>query len=363
MPNLGYSDVESELRDVVRDLIDTISPWQQVLARTEAPDTVDAELWRRLRTGLGVTGLPVGDPDGGAGASWRETAVVMEELGAAVAAVPFLGSAVCATAIAQRVGATDLLGELASGVITAAVAAPCTAPTYDQIERTVSLTGETCSGVVEYVADAAAADVLLVPTIEGPIVTVAGSDAGVRRVPVTSLDMTRQLCTISFDDVPMSVIADGREGVAAVDLALSIGAAMLASEQVGLAEKCLFTVVDYLSMRRQFGRILGSYQALKHRLADLWLSLELARATARYAAQCIAQNCADARLAASLAKAMCSDVAVRAAEECIQLHGGIGLTWEHPAHLYLCRAKTSALMLGSADWHRSRIGDLVGITL
>ncbi len=143
--------------------------------------------------------------------------------------------------------------------------------------------------------------------------------------------------------------------------ALTAGAAILASEQLGLAERCLEMTVDYVKERKQFGRAIGSYQALKHRLAEVWAGVTQARAVARYAADCLATGDPDAAVAASIAQAYCSPVAVRAAEECVQMHGGIGFTWEHPAHLFLKRAKADAVALGTARAHRALLGDQVGL--
>jgi alkylation response protein AidB-like acyl-CoA dehydrogenase len=136
---------------------------------------------------------------------------------------------------------------------------------------------------------------------------------------------------------------------------------MLAAEQLGLAERCLEMTVAYLKERRQFGRQIGSFQALKHRAADLWVGVTQARAAARYAAACLATADPDTPVAIALAKAACSDIAVRAAQECLQLHGGIGFTWEHPTHLYLKRAKSSSIGFGTADRHRASLAGLVDL--
>lgn len=175
--------------------------------------------------------------------------------------------------------------------------------------------------------------------------------------------MTRQLADITFDSAMATVIAQGAAVSAAVESALSISAAMLASEQLGLAEKCLTMTVEYLKDRRQFGRVLGSYQGLKHRLADLWVDITHARALARYAASCAATDSPDLPVASALAHSLCSAVALTAAQECVQLHGGIGFTWEHPAHLYLKRAKASMLMFGGPETHRDHLGELVDIAV
>jgi len=146
-----------------------------------------------------------------------------------------------------------------------------------------------------------------------------------------------------------------------VTAALTTGAALLASEQVGLAQWCLDSTVDYLRTRYQFGRQVGSFQALKHRLADLWTRVTQARAVARYAAARAGDGDEEEAIATALAQAYCSEAAVLAAEECVQLHGGIGFTWEHPAHLYLKRARSTAIALGTADRHRAALAALVDI--
>ena len=153
------------------------------------------------------------------------------------------------------------------------------------------------------------------------------------------------------------------EGADAVRAALLAGAALLASEQLGLAERCLDDTIAYVKTRYQFGRQVGSYQGLKHRLADLWTSITQARAVARHAAACLAAGDTgdEMEIAVAVAQAHCSAVAVKAAEECVQMHGGIGFTWEHPAHLFLKRAKADAIALGTADRHRAALAELVDL--
>ncbi|SDG18662.1 acyl-CoA dehydrogenase family protein [Klenkia brasiliensis] len=359
LPDLLYSDVEEDLRSSVRALVTARSPWSDVLARTEAEERVDVDLWARLGRDLGVLGLPVAEDRGGAGASWREVAVVAEELGRAVAAVPFLGSAVMATAVLDRIGATDLLEGLAEGAVTAALLIPFGQLAGNTWRSTCTRDGDTVSGTVRSVADARVADVLLVPTQDGALVQVAVDQEQVTRTPVVSLDETRPLVDIVLDRAAAELVA--ADASSAVEHATVVGAAVLASEQLGVAEWCLQATVGYLQDRRQFGRTLASYQALRHRCADLWVQVTQARAVARYAAACAAEDSPDLPVAASLAQALCSDVAVHAAEECLQLHGGIGFTWENPVHLYLKRATSSALALGSPHAHRSKLGRLVNL--
>ncbi|MCW2583824.1 MAG: acyl-CoA dehydrogenase [Klenkia sp.] len=362
LPDLLYSEVEEDLRASVRALLAARSPWDAVLARTESDERTDTDLWARLGTELGVLGLPVAEDDGGAGASWREVAVVAEELGRAVAAVPFLGSAVTATAVLGRLGADELLTALAGGRSTVALAVPFGRLSGTAPQATCTRTGDAVSGGVRSVADARTADVLLVPTDDGALLQVSTDQPGVTRTPVVSLDETRPLVDLVLDGASGSVLAtEAADAADAVAYGTTVAAAVLASEQLGVAEWCLQSSVSYLQDRRQFGRTLASHQALRHRCADLWVQVTQARAVARYAAACAAEDSADLAVAASLAQALCSDVAVRAAEECLQLHGGIGFTWEHPVHLYLKRATSSALALGSPHAHRSRLARLVDL--
>ena len=363
MTNLLYSDVEDQLRASVRDLLTDRAPWPSVLARTETGEPSDPALWTALSRDLGVGGLPVAEASGGAGASWREVAVVAEELGRSVAATPFLGSAVVATALALHAGAHELLAGLTAGSSSAAVAIGFATPPGAAFPAGVGFDGTALAGEVRGVADVVDSGALLVPALDasGPvIVSCNAGDAGTI-TPVLSLDLTRPLCDLRLDGVPGTVIASGEQAVAALDAALRAGAVVLASEQVGLAQRCLDLTVEYLKTRYQFGRQIGSFQALKHRCADLWAAIAQARAVARYAASCLADGDPDLAVAAALAQAYCAPVAVKAAEECVQLHGGIGFTWEHPAHLYLKRAKADSIAFGTASAHRARLAELVDL--
>jgi alkylation response protein AidB-like acyl-CoA dehydrogenase len=385
LPDLLSSDAERALADALSSLLADRGGLDKALARTESGQTYDEGLWASVAADLGCAGLLIPEGYGGAGASYREAAAAAEALAAFVAPVPFLGSAVVATAALLSVTAgagetsasvravADLLGRLAAGETTAALAIPFATAPGASYPTSVRLAGTRpgdategiarLRGMVTGVADALPAGLLLVPADGVPrglyLVDVAAS--GVAKRPVVSLDMTRQLCDLSFDDAPAMLIASGPVASRAVDVALAAGAGVLASEQVGLAQQCLDMTVGYVKERRQFARPIGSFQALKHRLADLWVEVTQARAAARYAAACLATDDPDAKVAVALAQAYCSEVAVHAAQECVQLHGGIGFTWEHPAHLYLKRAKADSIAFGTADAHRAALGSLVNL--
>jgi len=388
LPDLLYSDAERALSDALASLLADRGGVDATLARTESAQTYDDKLWQAVAADLGCAGLLIPERDGGAGASYREAAAAAEVLGSFVAPVPFLGSAVVATAAllsiaagAQSSGtpftparaAADLLKRMADGGVTTALAVPfATAPgsAWPTSVRVAGLRpGDAANGVarlrgmVTGVADALPAGMLLVPADGVPhaLYLVDLAAEGVAKAPVTSLDMTRQLCDLSFDDAPGTLIASGPAASQALDAALAGGASVLAAEQLGLAQRCLDMTVAYVKERRQFARPVGSFQGLKHRLADLWVSVTQARAASRYAAACLASGSPDAKVAVALAKAYCSEVAVHAAQECVQMHGGIGFTWEHPAHLYLKRAKADSIGFGTADAHRAALASLVNL--
>lgn len=360
--DLLASDIESDLRATVRGLLADQCDPVAVTALYDGDRSVVGPLWRSLAADLGLAGLMIPEDLGGAGASAREAAAVLDELGRACAPVPFLTSAVIATAFLRAVGgdrAHALLQGLASGERTAAVVVPLsTGP--DAALPGVTATDGRLTGQVRSVAGAVEADLLLVPArVDGKIAVYALASGAAEVAPVASLDMTRQVADVIFSDAEGELlIADGEQ---ALRDALLAGAALLASEQVGVARWCLEETVAYLKVRKQFGRVVGGFQALKHRLADLYAEIESASAAARYAAAALAAG-EDVPIAARVAAAYASDVAVHAAEEAVQLHGGIGMTWEHPAHLYLKKAKADQIALGTASAHRAALAGMVNLT-
>jgi alkylation response protein AidB-like acyl-CoA dehydrogenase len=374
LPDLLYSDSERAFADALRSLLADRGVVDKALARIESGQTYDEDLWQAVATDLGCAGLLIPEYHGGHNASYREAASAAEALGAFVAPVPFLGSAVIATtALVSAEEGGAVLGRMAAGEVTVALAAGFATRPGTAFPLSVRVAarrpGDAASGTarlrgsVAGVADALPAGLLLVPADGVPhgLYLVEASAPGVSRAPVVSLDMTRQLCDLSFDDAPATLIASGAAASRALDAALAAGAAVLAAEQVGLAQRCLDMTVGYVKERRQFARPVGSFQALKHRLADLWVEITQARAASRYAAACLATDDPDTRVAVAVAQAYCSEAAVHAAQECVQLHGGIGFTWEHPAHLYLKRAKADSIALGAPDAHRAALASLVNL--
>ncbi|CAL9639269.1 Acyl-CoA dehydrogenase FadE27 [Streptomyces sp. enrichment culture] len=352
MSDLLYSEEEEALRAAVRDLLTDHCDAAGVITRTETDTPHDLTVWKPLTEGMGLAGLLIPEEYGGQGAGHRETAVVLEELGRAVAPVPYLTSAVVATEALLECAAGQPLAELASGRRIAALAVGLhTAP--GAAFPAVRLENGVLSGALTGIADAAAADVLLVPADDGGLYAVRATDATV--TPRTSLDLTRPVADVSFDGAPGERLGEAEP---AVRRALRAAAGLLASEQLGLADWTLTETVRYLKERKQFNRPVGGFQALKHRLAALWLEVVHLRAAARNAADALATG-QDTDVAVAVAQAYAAPVAVRAAEEALQLHGGIGMTWEHPVHLYLKRAKADSIAYGTAGAHRAALAALV----
>jgi alkylation response protein AidB-like acyl-CoA dehydrogenase len=418
--DLLYSETERDLAAALTDLLTDRAAPADVIARTERPETYDTKLWRTVAAEIGIAGLLIPEALGGAGASYRELATAAEQFGSFAAPIPYLGSAAVATAVllsAARSAAAEasaaapdeggfgsassgpaaalraaqlraaaraeaapgqalvspaagLLRQLADGSLTAALAVSAAAapgapfPALARVAGRGDVPGTVkLRGTIPAVADALPAEALLVPAdgVPGAVYLVEASAPGVHRTPLVSLDMTRQLCDITLDDAPARQVAVGTAAEAAVSAGLAAGAAVLAAEQLGLAQRCLDLTLAYVTERHQFARQIGSFQAVKHRLADLWTTITLARAASRYAAACLADGDPDTPVAIALAKSACCDAAVTAAQECVQLHGGIGFTWEHPAHLYLKRAKAASVAYGTPGAHRAALADLVNL--
>ncbi|MEU7299742.1 acyl-CoA dehydrogenase family protein [Streptomyces sp. NPDC007206] len=354
MTDLLYSEEEEALRAAVRDLLTDHCSTADVLARIESDTPHDLALWKSLAEGMGLAGLLVPEEQGGQGASAREVAVVLEELGRAVAPVPYLTSAVVATEALLACRDEELLGQLATGRAIGALAVGLHTASGAAV-KTVRLEDGALHGELTGIADAAVADVLLVPADDGGLYAVAANAVTV--LPQTSLDLTRPLATLRLQGAPGRRVGDAEP---AVRRALRAAAGLLASEQLGVADWALTETVRHLKERKQFNRPVGGFQALKHRLAQLWLEVVNLRAAARAAADALATG-EDTDVSVAVAQAYAAPVAVHAAEEALQLHGGIGMTWEHPIHLYLKRAKADSIAHGTAGAHREALAALVGL--
>jgi 3-oxochol-4-en-24-oyl-CoA dehydrogenase len=359
-----------ELREVVRGFLDKKSSNDSVRALMETESGIDRDIWTQAAVQLGIAGLLVPEHLGGSGAGMTELGVVFEEAGRALWCAPVLSTcalATCAVQCAVEPNAqAELLAAFAAGSVVATLVWNGTRPSVGSLQARRSGEHWLVDGFAGYVVDGAAADQLLVCAAVNDrldlflIGTGCGEPVlGLHRRALTTMDSTRRLAELSFDDTPAVRLATNVAND--LDRALDRAEVLLAAEQLGGATLALEMAVEYAKTRIQFGRPIGSFQAIKHKLAEMLMSVELARASVDHALEIAGRRPELLPVAVSHARAVVSDAYVRVAADNIQVHGGIGFTWEHPAHLYLKRAKSSQLLLGSPKWHRSRLADLLGI--
>ncbi|WP_236147633.1 acyl-CoA dehydrogenase family protein [Mycolicibacterium sp. CH28] len=359
-----FTGEQQQLRTAVRKFCADNFDEQTVRRLMESEVPFDAKVWHRLGSELGVLGLSVPEADGGAGGSLVDQAVAVEEFGATLACGPLFGTVYLAipalVACPAGPARNELLAELVEGTKTAALAVTDKAGAFDSAAVPVIAEGDTLTGTVARVIDGAAADEILVAASgSAGIGLYAVAASAVRRTPLTTLDLTRPQATIILAGAPARLLAGPEEAERVITHALQVGSALLAVEQVGAAQHLLDLAVDYAKSRLQFGRQIGSFQAIKHKLADMLVDLEHARSAAYHAVWALTDGSDEPALAASIAQATASAALSRIAADTIQVLGGIGFTWEHQAHLYFKRAATDAALLGTAEQHRSRVADFV----
>jgi len=321
---------------------------------------------------LGLQGLAIPEEFGGSGYSFVELGIVLEEQGRALLCAPFFSTVVLAANTLLHSGddaakAAHLPG-IASGETIATLAFTEPSGKWDEsgitTEATASGDGWTLSGVKSFVLDGNTASLIIVAarTAKGvSLFTVAGDAAGLTRTALSTMDQTRKQAKLEFANTPATLLGIEGEGWAVLSTVLDLAAVGLAAEQVGGAQKVLEQAVEYAKVRVQFGRPIGSFQAIKHKCADMLLEVESAKSAAYYGLWCAAEQNDELPSVASLAKAYCSEAYFHATAENIQIHGGIGFTWEHPAHLYFKRAKSSELLFGDPTYHRELLAQRIGI--
>ncbi|HZP29470.1 MAG TPA: acyl-CoA dehydrogenase family protein [Acidimicrobiia bacterium] len=376
---LEFTDEQDELRDGVRQMLARECPMSLVRAVVEKGATPDADaLWKQM-VELGWPALTVPEEYGGLGLGMVELAVVVEELGRVMAPVPYLATAGQFAPAVRELGGDDqrarFLGAVADGTLTGTLAIAEVGGSYDpahmRAEAAADGDGYVLTGTKQAVVDGATVDEIVV------VARVAGSDgaAGVGAfvvprpdvsvTPVDALDATRGLATIELGGVrvgPERVLGSPGPGVAAgLVRALEEATVALAVEMVGTCQTIFDVTLEYAKQREQFGVPIGSFQAIKHKFADMLVALERARATAYFAALTIAEDDERRALGAASAKVAAGDCQRLLAKEGIQIHGGIGYTWEHDMHLYVRRVKSGAQLFGTARDHKARIADLVGL--
>jgi alkylation response protein AidB-like acyl-CoA dehydrogenase len=370
--NFAFSEEQEELRKSVRRFLEDKSPESEVRRLMETTEGYDPAVWTQMAGQLGLQGLAIPEEFGGSGFTFVELVVVLEEMGRALLCAPYFSTVGLAANTLLTSGddqaKKDYLPGIASGETIATVAFTEDSGRWDESGITLAATkqadGWMLDGHKMFVIDGHVANLILVAarTPEGvSLFAVDGSAPGLSRTALSTMDQTRKQARLEFYGVPARLVGPEGQGWAILSKALDLAAVALAAEQVGGAQRCLDMSVEYAKVRVQFGRPIGSFQAIKHKCADMLLEVESAKSAAYYAGWAAADDNDELPVVASLAKAYCSDAYFHAAAENIQIHGGIGFTWEHPAHLYFKRAKSSELMLGDPTYHRELLAQRIGI--
>lgn len=366
--DLVFSEEQLEYQGVVRSLV--LDHLRQLSTRTaiDSPEGYSRQLWKDLGR-IGLLGFRFPPPLGGGG-TIVDLAGIMEVLGSELTSTPFLSSVVLSGGCLAACGTSDLggdlLGRLVAGETTAALGFNDYCVVWEDADVSVVAKSEQgnvyrLDGVAPYVTDGADADHVLVIAkshVGLGLFYVKANEPGFTRCRLKSLDLTRRQARWVFEGCRAELLSPGGfSGLAEVGLAATVA---LAAEQVGGAQRCLDMSVEYAKTRIQFGREIGSFQAIKHKCADMLIAVELARSAAYSAAWATKNGDRDKELSVATAKSFCSDAFVLCASSNIQIHGGIGFTWDHDAHLWLRRAKASQTMLGTPEMHRTYIASRIG---
>jgi alkylation response protein AidB-like acyl-CoA dehydrogenase len=376
----SFSEDQDELRRAARRFLEVASSEERVRAAMETEQGYDSATWEQLSEELAWTALTIPEEYGGLGMSYLDLHPLMEEMGRALLCSPFF-STICLGANALLLGGTDAQKEVHLPGIAAGEARATLAYAEKNgrmnaagVEATYSRNGAgyVLRGAKSYVLDGHTADLLIVVArdenskgAEGvSLFLVPGDAEGVRRAWLPTMDQTRRLASVELGDVvvaPDALLGEEGRGWELCERTLDLARIALAAEQVGAAEMCLDLSVEYAKVRKQFGRPIGSFQAIKHKCADMLMMIESARSAAFYASALAGQGDTDLQEAASSAKAFCSDTFFHCAAESIQIHGGIGFTWEHAAHMYFKRAKSTETLFGDPPFHRERVAKRMGL--
>ncbi|WP_330252152.1 acyl-CoA/acyl-ACP dehydrogenase [Nocardia sp. NBC_00565] len=363
-PALTPGPEQSELRAAIRGLLAKHSGIEQVRTAASAELGYSPQLWKTLVDDMSVTTLAVPENRGGLGYGMVELGIVLEECGRALACEPVYTSAVLgvhALLSADPIQDADLLAGVLDGSLLATVSA--LSATTDHVHAESTRTGWLLHGTATHLVGGGNADIAVVSAQcpDGRRLFATQPGAPLVRTERRVLDPTRRRADLTFDQCPAIALTDVDATEATAARLGELATLALACENTGIVDRLLEMTVEYVRTRHQFGRPIGSFQAVKHRLADLLVTLERARSASRYAAAIYAQDPGSASLAVAVAGAVCTDAAVHAAAEAIQLHGGVGFTWEHPAHSYFRRAMGNEALQGDSRAQRARIGTLIGI--
>ena len=371
--NFAFDESQELLRATTRRFLDKRHPLTKTRRTLEEPDVLDRDVWRE-GAALGWTSPLVPEANGGGSVTDQplvDLVVVAEEMGRALYPGPYLTTNVVAAAIADTGSAAQqerFLPALASGEL---IGSWCFSddggcdPASVAVRATREGSAVRLDGVARFVPDAAVAGLLLVTAREGDELAqllVPLPQEGVAVRVLRGLDLTRRLCEVRFDGARVGADARlGADAATSFERQLAIASVLLSAESVGLGDRLLEMTVEYAKTRVQFGRPIGSFQAIQHKLATMLLWLEGSRAAAHHAALAVEEGFADAAEAVSTAKSHVGDAIAALCGEALQIHGGIGFTWEHDMHLYLRRAKSNQVLFGDPAWHRERLCKLAGI--
>jgi alkylation response protein AidB-like acyl-CoA dehydrogenase len=370
--NFAFTDEQEELRKTVRSFLENKSSEEAVREQMETETGYDPAVWSQMGEQMGLQGLSIPEEYGGSGYGFVELGIVLEEMGRALLCAPFFSTAVLAANTLLQSGDEEAkqkyLPGIASGETIATLAYTEPSGKWDEsgitMEATKSGDGYTLSGTKSFVLDGHTASLIIVAAKTGAgtsLFAVEGDASGLTRTALSTMDQTRKQAKLDFDNTPATLIGQEGAGWTTLSTVLDLAAVALAAEQVGGAQKVLEMAVEYAKVRVQFGRPIGSFQAIKHKCADMLLEVESAKSAAYYGMWCASEMNDELPSTASLAKAYCSEAYFHAAAENIQIHGGIGFTWEHPAHLYFKRAKSTELMFGDPTYHREQLAQRIGI--
>jgi len=364
----AFTDEQEQFRAAIRLFLQEKSPPTEVRRLMDTAEGYDPEIWRQLSEQLALPGIHIPEQYGGAGFGMVELCIVTEEMGRALLCAPYFSTAVLAANAILNAGTeaqkSSLLPDLASGVRLAALAVTEPNGQWDpqaiELVATPVAEGFLLEGAKSYVVDGHVADLLVVAgrisgTADGEglaLFTVSADASGVDRRLLESMDATRKIARIDFHGAPAQLLGNVNDGVKSLVRTLDQAAIALANEMVGGAQALFDSAVNYAKLRVQFGRTIGSFQAIKHKCADMLLEMELAKSAAYYAAQAAAADDPEWPALACVAKAAASEMYLHIAAECIQIHGGIGFTWDHDTHLWFKRAKSSEVFLGQPYYHR-----------
>lgn len=353
----GLSDSQQLLKENARRFFAAECPMASVRRLMETGTAYDAALWNKMAE-QGFLGIIFPEEYDGAGLGKVDLIVFLEEAGRSLLPGPFFSTVVLAGAVLNEAGTPEqkkkYLAPICRGEARATVAFLESAASWDPAEVRLAAQGGRLSGEKLFVTDAAAADFILVVARDGVYVAEAKAP-GIRIEPMNGLDLTRPQYVVSLSNTPAEKLGNS----AGLARGLGIATAALAAELVGGMQRTLEMTVEYAKTRKQFGKPIGIYQAVQHQCADMYLETESARSAAYYAAWALEENAPDAAAAVSIAKLYASDAGRTVGNRGIQVHGGMGFTWENDLHLYYRRAKASETMLGDATFHRERLARLV----